>query len=196
MARPRKFPRPLRGQRVARYWPTPARPGSSIRELTRRPLNRAAMMVSEPAMGVPGVMRVVCLVFRVVGRLVRRRRLFRESQRPGERNHKCGKSRYNQRSHRHSSSRSSPAEAHASDLRRPSIICRTDPKEKPAEAGHDGSDSWPRSSRLSQANRLSDSGHTISRPPLARHDRRALCRRRRTAQHHRLRAASMTRRPA
>jgi hypothetical protein len=48
-------------------------------------MRRAAMMMSEPAIGVAVVMIVVLAV-------VRRSRLLRESQRPGEHNYGCGKS--------------------------------------------------------------------------------------------------------
>jgi hypothetical protein len=65
----------------------------SLTDLVWRPLNRAAMVMSEPAIGVAGVMRVVRpVVLRVVLRVARHRGFFRESQRPRERNHRCGKS--------------------------------------------------------------------------------------------------------
>jgi hypothetical protein len=48
-------------------------------------MRRAAMMMSEPAIGVAAIMMVVLPVGR-------RSRLFSESQRPGEHNHGCGKS--------------------------------------------------------------------------------------------------------
>jgi hypothetical protein len=47
-------------------------------------MRRAAMMMSEPAIRVAVIMMVVLPV-------VRRSRLLRESQRPGEHNHGCGK---------------------------------------------------------------------------------------------------------
>jgi hypothetical protein len=54
-----------------------------------------------------GTMRRAAMM--VVRRVVRRSHLFRESERPGEQNHRCGKSSNNYRSHRHSSSRAPAA---------------------------------------------------------------------------------------